>query len=50
MSKNLGLDCNKVLAGMKNKSLDQTRQNMGVDHDTARMEMKKAQLNIKTAN
>jgi hypothetical protein len=50
VSKNLGLDYNKVLTGMKNKSLVQTLQSMGVDHDTAKMEMKKAQRNIKTAN
>jgi len=42
VSKNLGLDTDQVLAGIKDKSLGQTLQDMGVAPDKAKAEIKKA--------
>lgn len=50
VSQNLGLDSNKVLSGMKDHSLEQTLQNMGVSHYVATTQIKSAQREIKRAN
>jgi hypothetical protein len=42
VSKNLGLDTDQVLSGLKTKSLGQTLQDMGVPKDKATAEIKKA--------
>ncbi len=47
VSKNLGLDYNKVLAGLKTASLGQTLQDLGVSKDKAKSEIKRANQEIK---
>jgi hypothetical protein len=47
VSKNLGLDYNKVLSGLKTASLGQTLQDLGVSKDTAKSEIRKAHREIK---
>jgi hypothetical protein len=42
VSKNLGLDTDQVLSGLKTKSLGQTLQDMGVPENKAKAEIKKA--------
>lgn len=46
VSKNLGLDYNKVLAGMQNASLGKTLQTMGVSKSDAKSAIKKAHEEI----
>ncbi len=50
VAKNLGLDQQKVLDGLKTQSLGQTIQSLGVDKKTASAEIKKAQKEIKDAD
>jgi hypothetical protein len=50
VSKNLGLDTNKVLDGLKTKSLGQTVQDLGVASGTAKSEIKKAKNEVKTSS
>ena len=50
VSKNLGLDSSQVLAGMKNQSLGETLQQMGVSHDSAKTQLRNAKREIKQAN
>jgi hypothetical protein len=47
VSKNLGLDTNKVLDGLKTESLGQTLKEMGVSGDKAKAEIRKAKDEIK---
>ncbi len=49
VSKNLGLDYNKVLAGLKTESLGKTLQSLGVSKDNAKSEIKKAHDQIRDA-
>jgi hypothetical protein len=49
VSKNLGLDTDQVLAGLKTKSLGQTLQHMGVAKDKAKTEIKKAKQEAEAA-
>ena len=49
VSKNLGLDTQKVLNGLKTASLGQTLQNLGVDKKKAKEEIKKAEKEAKDA-
>jgi hypothetical protein len=49
VSKNLKLDTNQVLQGLKTASLGQTLQNLGVDKKKAKEEIKKANQAIKDA-
>jgi hypothetical protein len=49
VSKNLGLDTQQVLDGLKTKSLGQTLQDMGVSEDQAKAEIKKADAEVKKA-
>jgi hypothetical protein len=49
VSKNLGLDTQQVLDGLKTKSLGQTLKDMGVPEDQAKAEMKKAEAEAKAA-
>lgn len=49
VSKNLGLDTQQVLDGLKTKSLGQTLQDMGVAEDQAKAAMKKADAEAKAA-
>ena len=49
VSKNLGLDTQKVLNGLKTASLAQTLQNLGVDKKKAKEEIKKAEKEAKDA-
>lgn len=49
VSKNLGLDTQKVLDGLKTQSLGQTLQDLGVAPDKAKAEIKKANAEAKAA-
>ena len=49
VSKNLGLDTQKVLDGIKTASLGQTLQNLGIDKKKAKEEIKKAEREAKDA-
>lgn len=49
VSKNLGLDTNQVLDGLRTKSLGKTLQNLGVEPDKAKSEIKKAEAEAKRA-
>ncbi len=49
VSKNLGLDPNQVLDGLKTKSLGKTLQDLGVESDKAKSEIKKAEAEAKRA-
>ncbi len=49
VSKNLGLDTQKVLTGLKTASLGRTLQNLGVDKKKAKDEIKKAEKEAKDA-
>ncbi len=49
VSKNLGLDTQGVLNGLKTKSLGETLQAMGVAKDQAKAEMKKADAEVKAS-
>jgi hypothetical protein len=50
VSKHLGLNYQRVLLGLKTKSLRQTLQNLGVSHDVAKTEIRKAKQEVKAAN
>jgi hypothetical protein len=50
VSKNLNLDTNAVLEGMKTKSLGKTLKDMGVSEQAANAEIKKANKEIKAAD
>ncbi|HXE90796.1 MAG TPA: hypothetical protein VNK82_07535 [Terriglobales bacterium] len=50
VSKNLNLDTNAVLEGMKTKSLGKTLKDLGVAEQTANAEIKKANQEMKAAN
>jgi len=50
VSKNLGLDSNQVLQGLKTKSLGQTLQDLGVAPDKAKEEIKRAKHEQKQSN
>lgn len=50
VSKNLNLDTNQVLAGLKTKPLGGVLQDMGVSSDAAKAGIKKANQEIKDAN
>jgi len=50
VSKNLGLDTQKVLDGLKTASLGRTLQNLGVDKKKAKDEIKKAEKEAKDAS
>jgi hypothetical protein len=50
VSKNLGLDYNQVLAGMKTESLGKTLQSLGVSKSKANDAVKQAKQEIKHAN
>lgn len=50
VSKNLGLDPNQVLAGLKTQSLGKTLQSLGVDKSKAKDAMKQAKNEIKLAS
>ncbi len=50
VSKNLGLDSNQVLQGLKTKSLGQTLQDLGVAPDKAKEEIKRAKHELKQSN
>jgi len=50
VSKNLGLDTQKVLDGIKTASLGQTLQNLGIDKKKAKEEIKKAEKEAKDAD
>jgi hypothetical protein len=49
VSKNLGLDTNQVLNGLKTHSLGQTLQSLGVSKDAAKDAIKKANKEVKDA-
>ena len=49
VSKNLGLDTNQVLDGLKTQSLGQTLQSLGVSKDAAKDAIKKANREVKDA-
>ncbi|MEO5937005.1 MAG: hypothetical protein ABIP81_07310 [Terriglobales bacterium] len=49
VSKNLGLDTQAVLDGLKTKSLGQTLQDMGIAKDQAKAEIKKAEAQVKAS-
>jgi hypothetical protein len=49
VSKNLGLDTNQVLDGLKTKSLGTTLRDLGVEPDKAKSEIKKAEAEAKRA-
>jgi hypothetical protein len=49
VSKNMGLDTNQVLNGLKTQSLGQTLQSMGVSRDAAKDAIKKANREVKDA-
>ncbi len=49
VSKNLRLDTNQVLEGLKTKSLGQTLKDLGVPDDKAKAETKKAKRGIADA-
>lgn len=49
VSKNLGLDTQQVLDGLKTKSLGQTLQDLGVSGEQANSEIKKAEAQAKAA-
>ena len=50
VSHNLGLDTDKVLAGMKTQSLGRTLQNMGVDKQKANQEISRVRTEMRTAD
>jgi hypothetical protein len=50
VSKHLGLNYQQVLLGLKKKSLRQTIQKLGVSHDIAKAEIRKARHEVKAAN
>ena len=50
VSKNLGLDMNAVLDGLKTQSLGQTLQSLGVSPEDAKKETAKAKKEAKQAN
>lgn len=50
VSKNLGLDFNQVLAGLKTQSLGNVLQSMGVSKSKSKDAIKKANSEIKAAN
>ncbi len=50
VSKNLGLDTNQVLEGLKTKSLGQTLKDLGVEEETVKAEIKKAKKEAKESN
>ena len=50
VSKNLDLDTNAVLEGLKTKSLGQVLKDMGVSEETATAEIAKAKKQSKDAN
>ncbi len=50
VSKNLGLDTDKVLGGLKTQSLGKTLQSLGIAPDTAKEEVRKAEKQVKTAS
>jgi hypothetical protein len=50
VSKNLGLDTNKVLQGLKTNSLGQTLQDLGVAPDKVKEEIKRAKRELKQSN
>ena len=50
VSKNLGLDTNKVLDGLKTMSLGKTLQSLGVSSKDSKAAVKKANQEIKAAN
>lgn len=50
VSKNLGLDTNQVLDGLKTMSLGKTLQSLGVSSKDSKDAMKKAKQEIKAAN
>jgi hypothetical protein len=49
VSKNLGLDTNQVLDGLKTQSLGKTLQSLGVSKDAAKDAIKKANREVKDA-
>ena len=49
VSKNLGLNTQAVLTGLKTKSLGQTLQDLGVSEDKAKAEVKKAEAEVKAS-
>lgn len=49
VSKNLGLDYNQVLAGLKTQSLGKTLQSLGVDKSKAKNAIKQSKQEIKQA-
>jgi len=49
VSKNLGLDTQKVLDGLKTESLGKTLQSLGVGKDTAKQAIKKADHEVQEA-
>lgn len=49
VSKNLGLDTQKVLSGLKTESLGRTLQSLGVGKDSAKQAIKKADQEVKDA-
>ena len=49
VSKNLGLDTNQVLNGLKKQSLGQTLQSLGVSKDKAKDAIKKANTEVQDA-
>jgi hypothetical protein len=50
VSKNLGLDTNQVLDGLKTQSLGKTLQTLGVSKDAAKNAIKKADQEVKDSN
>jgi hypothetical protein len=50
VSKNLSLDTNQVLQGLKTKNLGQTLQDLGVAPDKAKEEIKRAKHELKQSN
>jgi len=50
VSKNLGLDTNKVLDGIKTESLGQALKDLGVAPDQAKSEIKKAKSEVKASS
>ncbi len=50
VSKNLGLNSNQVLSGVRNQSLGQTLQNLGVSQGTAKSAIKQSQRELRQAD
>jgi hypothetical protein len=50
VSRNLGLDSNQVLSGVRAQTLGKTLQQMGVSQGVAKTEMERARLQIREAN